>query len=193
MSWVSHHRLYYSLYRLYHCYPLTACIHLLHVYGEGGGESWVGRGEGERGKEREKGRERYEMKEEDAHDTESDSDDEQVIPAPEEPALPTRSSRRVQTAPVKYRPPSRQTKLDRFNNDDTFRKKRDIKKAMKKRERGKGKARYEKDRGKRKERYETDRGNGKERYCERERGKERQMETVVFAVVARAYIVVHAN
>ena len=72
-------------------------------------------------------------------------------------------------------------------------KKRDIKKAMKKRERGKGKARYEKDRGKRKERYETDRGNGKERYCERERGKERQMETVVFAVVARAYIVVHAN
>ena len=62
--------------------------------------------------------------EEDAHDTESDSDEEQVIPAPAEPALPTRSSRRVQTAPVKYRPPSRQTKLDRFNNDDTFRKQR---------------------------------------------------------------------
>ena len=30
----------------------------------------------------------------------------------------------MHTAPVQYRPPSRQTKLDRFNNDDAFRKQR---------------------------------------------------------------------
>jgi len=57
-----------------------------------------------------------------AHDTESDSDEELVVPALEEPALPTRSSRRIHTAPVTYRPWSRQTTLDRLTHDDAFRK-----------------------------------------------------------------------
>ena len=155
----------------------------------------MGRGEGERGKEREKGRERYEMRRRMLTTRNPIATMSKSFPLQKSPhslrALPDACKQLQSNIALHHK--SRQTKLDRFNNDDTFRKKRDIKKAMKKRERGKGKARYEKDRGKRKERYETDRGNGKERYCERERGKERQMETVVFAVVARAYIVVHAN
>ena len=57
-------------------------------------------------------------------DTESDSDGELIEPMADTPPLPTRTSRRVRTGPVRYRPPSNQRPIDHYNQDADYRKKR---------------------------------------------------------------------
>ena len=59
--------------------------------------------------------------EERANDTESESEEEPVVPDPNEAQLPTRSSTRVRTAPAVFRPSARLTAYDRYNQDDDFR------------------------------------------------------------------------
>jgi hypothetical protein len=55
----------------------------------------------------------------------SDSDEEQVIPATIDPPTPTRRSIRVRQAPVSFKAKSRQTTYERYNRDDSFRTMRD--------------------------------------------------------------------
>jgi hypothetical protein len=55
----------------------------------------------------------------------SDSDEEQVIPATIDPPTPTRRSIRVRQAPVSFKAKARQTTYERYNRDDSFRTMRD--------------------------------------------------------------------
>ena len=56
-----------------------------------------------------------------ASDTESDSDEEIIVPPPKDGVLPTRNSTRIRTAPVAFKPSSKQSNQDRYNQDETFR------------------------------------------------------------------------